>query len=156
MPRITKPTDRLDAFINVDSPLSWRDFVKDIIMGKYVLLVGSEVVLQKEYSNGDSNKDILDSVITSLKESDCLGRNFVSDSFTEFELKSQRRDVKQLIVNEMLGSNAVYQCSTDVVSVELKNLLRTKFFRIVMTTTFDEYKSGKTKCARFEKRNVQK
>lgn len=59
MPRITKPTDRLDALINIETPLSWRDFVKDIIKGKYVLLVGSE-----EYGNGDSN---LYDTITEIK-----------------------------------------------------------------------------------------
>lgn len=64
MPRITKPTDRLDALINIETPLSWRDFVKDIIKGKYVLLVGSEVILQKEYGNGDSN---LYDTITEIK-----------------------------------------------------------------------------------------
>ena len=64
MPRITKPTDRLDALINIETTLSWRDFVKDIIKGKYVLLVGSEVILQKEYGNGDSN---LYDTITEIK-----------------------------------------------------------------------------------------
>ena len=49
MPRVSKPTDKSKEKIAEDLPLSWGDFVSDIIKGKYVLLVGSEVILKEEY-----------------------------------------------------------------------------------------------------------
>lgn len=139
MPRISKPTDRLRERVAEETRLSWGDFVSDIIKGKYVLLLGSEVVLQKEYGGGDSHKDILDSIVTDLKADSFLGQDFACSTFTELVRKSKRSDVKRLIVNSLVGEDANYECSTDVVSEELKNLLRTKFFRVVMTTTFDSY-----------------
>mgnify|MGYP002569837009 CR=1 FL=1 len=139
MPRISKPTDNFKERMSEDTPFSWNDFVTDIIKGKYVLLVGSEVMLQKQYGDGDSHKDILDSIVLDLKSENFLGNNFACSSFTELVRKTKRSDVRSLLINSMLGENANYQCTTDVVSEELKNLLRTKFFRIVLTTTFDEY-----------------
>lgn len=139
MPRITKPTDNIKGYVTEDTPFNWSDFVTDIIKGRYVLLVGSEVILKKQYGDGDSHKDILDSIVLDLKEKNLLGKNFTCDSFTELVRKSERSDIRKLVVNSLLGEKANYQCTTDVVSEELKNLLRTKFFRIVLTTTFDEY-----------------
>ena len=46
MPRISKPTDNIKDRVSEDTPFCWSDFVTDIIKGKYVLLVGSEVILQ--------------------------------------------------------------------------------------------------------------
>lgn len=139
MPRISKPTDKLKERVGDDAPLSWGDFVSDIIKGKYVLLIGSEVMLQKEYGGGDSHKDILDSIVTDLKADSFLGQDFTCSTFTELARKSKRSDIKRLIVNSLIGEDCNYVCTTDVVSEELKNLLRTKFFRVVMTTTFDNY-----------------
>ena len=139
MPRISKPTDSLRERISDNTPLSWGDFVSDIIKGKYVLLVGSEVMLKKEYGDGDSHRDILDSIVIDLKRDNTLGQNFQCESFTELVRKTHRSDIRQLIIESLIGEDCNYQCTTDAVSEELKNLLNTKFFRIVMTTTFDEY-----------------
>lgn len=141
MPRISKPTDKSKEKLADDLPLSWGDFVSDIIKGKYVLLVGSEVVLKQEYSDGDSTTDILGSIIEDLKSEELVGPNFTCKSFTELARKTGRSDskIRELIVNALVGKDISYECNTDAVSSELKNLLRTKFFRVVMTTTFDKY-----------------
>ena len=139
MPRITKPTDRLKERVSDETQLSWGDFVSDIIKGKYVLLVGSEIMLQKEYGNGDCQKDILDSVVCDLKADMSLGAEFTCNSFTELVRKTRRTDIKQLIVRNLLGKDRSYDCSIDVISDEIKCLLKTKFFRVVLTTTFDNY-----------------
>ena len=115
MPRISKPTDNIKDRVSEDTPFCWSDFVTDIIKGKYVLLVGSEVILQKQYGDGDSHKDILDSIVLDLKTGNFLGDNFTCNSFTELVRKSKRSDVRRLLVNSMLGENANYQCTTDVV-----------------------------------------
>lgn len=144
MPRISKPTDKPNG--NITSNLSWDTFVSDIVKGKYVLLVGSEVILKKEFSDGDSTQDILSSVIEDLKVESLLGPDFACTSFTELSRKTDRTDAKirslinnALMGNAQLGKEKNYYCDTDAVSKELKDILRTKFFRIVMTTTFDEY-----------------
>ena len=144
MPRLSRPTDRPSG--NITNNLSWDMFVSDIIKGKYVLLVGSEVVLQREYGGGDSTMDILSSIIEDLKGDNLLGAGFSCSSFTELSRKTERSDAKirslinnALMGNSQLGKEKNYCCDTDAVSKELKDLLRTKFFRIVMTTTYDEY-----------------
>lgn len=144
MPRISRPTDKPTG--NITSNLSWDTFVTDIIKGKYVLLVGSEVILNKEFSDGDSTLDILSSIIEDLKVDNLLGEGFSCSSFTELARKTERSDAKirslinnALIGNAQLGKEKNYYCDTDAVSKELKDLLRTKFFRVVMTTTYDEY-----------------
>lgn len=141
MPRVSKPTDKSKEKIAEDLPLSWGDFVSDIIKGKYVLLVGSEVILKEEYGGGDSTVDILGSIIEDLKAEDLVGPNFNCTSFTELARKTGRSDskIRELITNALVGKDLNYECNTDAISSELKNLLRTKFFRIVMTTTFDKY-----------------
>ena len=141
MPRLSKPTDKLKERLVNDLPLSWGDFVSDIIKGKYVLLVGSEVLLETEYGDGDSTKDVLDSIMADLKDAGLLGRDFSCSSFTELARKTGRTDagIRDLIVKAMEGQERTYDCSSDAVCLELKKLLRTKFFRVVLTTTFDRY-----------------
>ena len=137
MPKVTKPKDIIDEKVTSNAPLNWGEFVTDIINGNYVLLVGRENLLEKQYSDGDSSKDILASVISNLK----LGDEFFCDSFTELARKTERSDknIHNLITRDLIGEKRTYVCSTDAISSELKNLLRTKFFRIVLTTTFDTY-----------------
>lgn len=144
MPRISRPTDKPSG--NITGNLSWETFVSDIIKGKYVLLVGSEVILKGEYGGGDSTQDILASIIEDLKAENLLGSGFSCSSFTELARKTGRSDAKirTLINNALLGNAQLgiannYNCDTDAVSKELKELLRTRFFRVVMTTTYDEY-----------------
>lgn len=144
MPRISRPTDKPSG--NITGNLSWETFVSDIIKGKYVLLVGSEVILKGEYGGGDSTQDILASIIEDLKAENLLGSGFSCSSFTELARKTGRSDAKirTLINNALLGNAQLgiannYNCDTDAVSKELKDLLRTRFFRVVMTTTYDEY-----------------
>ena len=141
MPRISKPTDKSRDRISDSLSISWGDFVSDIIKGKYVLLVGSEVLLKKEYGDGDSTKDILDSIIVDLKEGGLLGKDFSCNSFTELSRKTDRPDAKirELIASSIVGADRNYDCTTEAVCPELKSLLKTKFFRVVLTTTFDRY-----------------
>ena len=141
MPKIIKPKDIIDEKVTSSAPLNWGEFVKEIINGNYVLLVGSETMLEKQFSDGDSAKDILASVISNLKNEKLLGEDFACDSFTELARVTGRSDkkIRELITKDLIGEKRTYECSTDAVSLELKNLLRTKFFRIVLTTTFDTY-----------------
>ncbi len=141
MPKLTRPRDIVDEKVTVNSPLNWGEFVTEIIYGNYVLLIGSENMLDKQYSDGDSSKDILASVLSNLKNKKLLGDEYFCNSFTELARETGRSDkkIRELITEDLIGENRTYDCSTDAISFELKNLLRTKFFRIVLTTTFDTY-----------------
>lgn len=140
MPKIPKtPKEKNLSVANI--PFDWTDFVSSIIQGEYVLLLGSEVMLQKEYGNGDAAKDILATILDDLKDEGLLGRDKSFSSFTELARGTGRSDanIRELIIKTLIGENPTYDCSTDAISPELKNLIRTKFFRFVMTTTYDMY-----------------
>lgn len=142
MPKITKPTDEKNNH-RIDQIFNWEDFVSDIIKGRYVLLVGSEVVLRKEFGGGDSTKDILDCVVDGYKMDKTLHPDFACNTFTELARKVgiESSEVRNRIRKYLQDADNCfsYECTTDAISEELKNLLRTKFFRVVMTTTFDSY-----------------
>ncbi len=140
MPKIPK-TPKEKASTAANMPFDWNDFVSSIIQGEYVLLLGSEVMLQQEYGDGDVSKDILNTILDDLKDEGLLGREKFFNSFTEFARETGRSDanIRELITKALMGDNPIYACSTDAISTELKNLIRTKFFRIILTTTYDTY-----------------
>ena len=126
------------------TPFNWDDFVSSIIQGEYVLLVGSEVMLKNEFGNGDVTKSILDAVTEELKVDGLLGEEKSFNSFTELARETGRSDIKtrQLIIEAFFGSDTkdpFYVCPTEEISNEIRQLIRSKFFRVVMTTTFDTY-----------------
>lgn len=140
MPRISKPQDKQNAKITQN--LDWNDFVSDIIMGKYALLIGSEVMLKKssDCGYGDSTRSILDCIMEDLKATQVLGPDFRCDTFTELAIRCGRSDIREEIIRSLEdGPLKTYECLIEDMSEELTRLLRTKFFRVVMTTTFDPY-----------------
>lgn len=138
MSNISKPTDGLVDKSFGRQSLRWENFVQDIIKGKYVLLVGSEVVLDEHYGGGDSMTDILQWIVAGLKSMSLLGENFTCDTFTELARKTGRSDqsIRELITDTLFGSK-YYEKRKDAFNKELRSLLETRFFRIVMTTTYD-------------------
>lgn len=140
MPKVAKtPKEKNVTTANI--PFDWSDFVSSIIQGEYVLLIGSEVMLQKEYGSGDATKDLLGTILDDLKDEGLLGHDKSFSSFTELARGTGRSDsnIRDLIIKTLIGETPSYVCSTDAISTELKNLIRTKFFRFVMTTTYDMY-----------------
>jgi len=131
---VTKPIDVMSV---KNEDFTWESFIPNILKGKYVLVLGSDIMLSKEKNvecDGDSNRLIFNCVKENLIESERIGRNNKARNFTE--LSRDRPEVKKGIVR-MIGEGMDF--SIDEMSDELVNLIRSKVFRVVLTTTFDPY-----------------
>ena len=105
-----------------------QQFVEDLFRDEYILVIGSEVIMNKEIEpTGDISKYILRSINTNL------GKDF--------------KDFNELESNSVLGVDTVrnllndenFSYDIDDISKELVNLLETRVFRFVLTTTYDAY-----------------
>ncbi|MBP5190739.1 MAG: toll/interleukin-1 receptor domain-containing protein [Bacteroidales bacterium] len=111
-----------------EAVFSQEQFVDDVFNDDYILVVGSEVVMNtNEDVTGDVNHYILDSINTKL------GTNY--DSFDDlYRYVGRGIDPIRNILNSEDFSYDVKDISS-----ELCALFETKLFRFVMTTTFDGY-----------------
>lgn len=113
------------------------ELIPSIINGNCVLIVGSEIILSKEEFpeyDGDSQKMIFENLREWLVESNIIGKEHQAQTFTQLskDIKNIDSHVKGLLedttnfpVNEMSSS--------------LVELIRTRHFRMVLTTTIDPY-----------------
>lgn len=131
----TKPNSQSIRDINAED--NWSRLVERITMGDYILVVGSEIVLSNDVDmpvNGDSTQYMLKTVVEMLKEEQLLGEHYDCNSFTELSHavpnlhKVTARCIKEGVIYEEID-----------ISQHLLDLLKTRCFRIVITTTFDEY-----------------
>lgn len=105
-----------------------QQFVEDLFRDDYILVIGSEVIMNKEIEpTGDISQYILRSINTNL------GKEY--------------KDFNELESNLVLGVDIVRNLLNDEnfsydiedISKELVDLLKTKVFRFVLTTTYDAY-----------------
>ena len=105
-----------------------QQFVEDLFRDDYILVIGSEVILNKEIEpTGDISQYILRSINANL------GKDY--------------KDFNELESNSVLGVDTVRNLLNDEnfsydiedISKELVDLLKTKVFRFVLTTTYDAY-----------------
>ena len=132
--KATRPSDRTDSSQSV---FNWDTFISNVINGKYVLVLGSEIMLSKsqnEECDGDSTKLIFNSVKEQLIVSQQLGSNNGLQTFTE--LSRVTPNIAAKIRREISDG---LECTVDEMAAELIDLIKTKFFRVVLTTTFDPY-----------------
>lgn len=102
-----------------------------VFNNEYILIIGSEVILKPSVvPSGDVNDYILGQVNNRLK-----GRNY--KSFDEVMQHSNNNidPIRNFVTWDKFQSSMI----VDDISEELQGLLRTKLFRIVITTTFDTY-----------------
>lgn len=128
-----KPDDAITTY----DP-GFNKVVDDICRGKYILLLGSDIILNKQLNpeaNGDSTK------------------LFLEESYSEFREKEHRdkhpvHSFQELICNNKLETVAVKHFLTkkiipdiefqpEELSEDLIRLLKTRCFRLVLTMTFD-------------------
>lgn len=132
--KITKP-----GTVAIERDFTWDRFVKDCANNKYVLVVGNEAVLNKDKNkdaNGDSLKLLFDWTIEHLKETEGIIDN-TSINFTQLSRRIQHLHSKVLdTLNEF---NFEVNSVRKEIEPTLLNLLQTKCFRIVLTTTVDPY-----------------
>lgn len=106
-----------------------EQFVEDVFNDEYILVVGSEVIMNKdEELSGDVNQYILRALNSSLH---CDYKDFN-------ELVCRSGEGIDAIRN-LLNAEEDWSYELTDVSPELKALLETRLFRFVLTTTFDGY-----------------
>ena len=105
-----------------------QQFVEDIFNDDYVLVIGSEVILNKSIEpTGDISQYIINTINASQ------GKQY--KDFNDFEaLTEYSPDIIRNFLN-----NRDFHYDIDDISDELRNLIETKVFRFVLTTTFDSY-----------------
>ena len=112
-----------------EAVFSQEQFVEDVFNNDYILVVGSEVIMNKaEEPSGDVNQYILRALNSSLKS------NY--RDFNEL-VKQSGRDVD--VIRNLLNSPDDWTYDIKDMSPELVSLIGTRLFRFVLTTTFDGY-----------------
>lgn len=90
---------------------NWQTFLEDVYRQRYVLVIGSEVMLKADYGNGDSQEYL----------------------YNEYD--KQKRKNRSLKYSNFVINNPIDE---KIVNDELLSLLSTKMFRVVITTTTDD------------------
>lgn len=111
------------------------DFASNALDGKYILIVGSSAVIKKEKYGGDGVKMLLDKALEAeYRDNTIMLETMRRDcpSFTEWEVPNTMFDNVR---------NAYCECKSynlsEIVEPTLRELMKTRLFRIVLTTTLD-------------------
>lgn len=141
MGRVVSQPNSVNVPIFNDDLSNWEKLILRISNGEYVLVIGNEIVLSEDISdsngksyNGNVNKYLLDETVFRLVEGKKLGDDYTCNSFSELD-----EDVKDLKRKVAYYLNNGVNFTTEDVSDDLKSLLKTRCFRVVLTTTFDPY-----------------
>ncbi len=113
-----------------DLSFDMSKFIEEVFNNMYILIIGSEVILDtKVEPSGDINRYLLRHVNKRLKS------NY--ENFNELFLHSNEMidPIRNLLSKEKFKK----EMEIGDISEELRNLLRTKLFKVVITTTFDSY-----------------
>ena len=145
MPVPTKPNEQR---IRRDSDFTWEQFAKDCVLNRYVLLIGSEAVLNRNLNpeaQGDSLKLLYDLTLRQMAtysdtfdENEYLRLKGKFLDFTELLHEHNSHRVKECVL-EALRSNDFEPYFDDEIEPSLMQMLQTRCFRIVLTTTIDPY-----------------
>lgn len=111
-----------------------EEFVEKSVKGDYILIIGSEVILKQGAieKTGNSSIYIAKEFTSFLKNQNLLARSY--DNLCEIPLKREEIHIR---LNDWL--NKYMQYREEEISDELKELIYTRCFKIVMTTTIDGY-----------------
>ena len=99
------------------------NFYRDICYGEYVLVLGEDVILKKEYGNGSAKEYINQNL------DEWLDENKMPKPTNEF--------IRKRYLRELLSTG--WNNKIDEISESLVKLLKTRFFPLVLTTGFDGY-----------------
>ena len=123
---------RIDLAQARDASFEMMDFVEQVFNDEYVLIFGSEVMLNPvtvPLGEGDMNKYLL-MVINELQQSNCANFN---------ELMDNAGHNVDPVRNLLTDKDFLSKMSFDDIAPELVELLRLKLFKTVITTTSDSY-----------------
>lgn len=115
----------------------FEDVVDDICKGQYVLVLGSDVMLDtniNEKAEGDSIKFFLNQVVESRRNEDGIIYP-TANTFSDFIISNglNPTEVRRWLFNEI----ATIEFDKEDLTPDLVKLLKSKCFRVVFTTTFD-------------------
>lgn len=132
--RTTRPNE-----VTTGGPIQFDmdSFIANIWKGEYVLLVGNEIMMDKNQNIeacGNSHKYLLHSVIEQLQGEKVLHEEFSCSSFDELSLYYNK--TRTALLNNLRNYT---ECLIDEVNPDLLKLIGSKCFRMVITTTFDPY-----------------
>lgn len=120
-----------------------EQFISDVCNDKYILIVGGEVVLNKElFSEVDGNVDkyILDSLNNPLQTNYPTLNAFMASRppYTTPDDLSGADILRNLVLPKEEDGELDYFIDVEDLAPELDTLLRSQMFRFVMTTTIDD------------------
>lgn len=124
-----------DHRTNREAP-GFNNVVDEICRGQYALVLGSEIMLDKNYNteaDGDSTKFFLDRVIKSKGEDGIYYAPV--ESFPELILNNALNSIE--VRRWLLEQIAKIEFELTDITPDLLRLLSTKCFRVVLTTVFD-------------------
>ncbi|MBE6311478.1 MAG: toll/interleukin-1 receptor domain-containing protein [Bacteroidales bacterium] len=129
--KLIRPTDISNIYNQQD------ELIPSIVNGNCVLIVGSEIMLSKEEFpeyNGDSYKMIFENLKEWLIEEQIIGKDHKAQTFTQLA-----KDVNNIDrpLKDILGNEEYFK--VEEMPQSLVQLIETKYFRTVLTTTFDPY-----------------
>lgn len=126
-----KPNEKTQDRIIQSHCISFRkeQFVEDVFNDSYILVVGSGVILdENKYPPGDVNQYLLESINRILKR-----------DFKDFNELSDASGSGYDVIRNLLNSEQDFSFDLNDMSPELRALMGTRLFPIVLTTTFDGY-----------------
>ena len=147
MPVPTKPNKQQ---IRRDSDFIWEQFAKDCVNNRYVLVIGSEAILNKNVNpeaEGNSMKLLFDLTLRYKASLDVGEGNEEEEfyrlksrvkSFTELVRKYNYQYVRELVLDTIRNTD-FEPCFDEEIEPSLMKLLQKQCFRIVLATSIDPY-----------------
>ena len=147
MPVPTKPNEQR---IRINNDFTWEQFAKDCVLNKYALVVGPEAILNRDVNpeaDGNSKKLLFD--LTLRYKAALDAREGCEDeeyqylkrrvkNFTELVREYNYHSVREWVL-ETIGSNDFRADFYKEIEPSLIQLLKTRCFRIVLSTAIDPY-----------------
>lgn len=113
------------------------DLITKIIKGEVVLILGHEHMLQEHLSGGDLQKQMTRDFFSYKHDKD-INFNSIYQSFNDYYYRGADLTVMKHEIAESI-SKENYSFSKEDYSPVVYELLKKKYFRVVLTTTFDYY-----------------
>lgn len=113
------------------------DLITKIIKGEVVLILGHEHMLQEHLSGGDLQKQMTRDFFSYKHDKD-INFNSIYQSFNDYYYRGADLTVMKQEIAESISKDN-YSFSKEDYSPVVYELLKKKYFRVVLTTTFDYY-----------------
>lgn len=134
--KINRPNEQRNR---AGGDFTWEQFAKDCLLNKYALVVGSQAVLNRDVNteaDGDSMRLLFNLTVEQLAQDHIHASD--ERNFTDLVRHFNYDAIKKAVFNA-LRYNDFQPCFDDEIEPSLMQLLQTRCFRVVLTTTIDPY-----------------